>query len=119
MDKERVDFFRTLLQEHLAALFAQAGGTVSDLLNGETHFPDLLDQATLESHHSTLLRIRDRESRLIPKIQNALKRLEDGTFGICDACGRDIGDARLMARPVATLCIRCKTKMEAREKMYG
>lgn len=119
MDPKDLDYFRDLLSEELNQLLQRAGITLSALVNDETNAPDPLDRASFEITHSTLLRFRDRESRLIPKIQNALQRINDGTFGICEECEEEIGIPRLKARPVATLCIQCKTKMEAREKLYG
>ena len=119
MNREDLDFFRDLLNAELKLLLERAGITVNTLLNDETNAADPLDRAAFEITHSTLLRFRERESRLIPKIQNALQRIGDGTFGICDECEEDIGIPRLKARPVATLCIRCKTEMETREKLYN
>jgi DnaK suppressor protein len=73
----------------------------------------------LETDRNFLLRIRDRERKLIEKIKAALERIENGTFGICEICGREIGEERLRARPVTTQCIDCKKKQEAREKARG
>jgi len=78
-----------------------------------------LDRASFESDRSTLLRIRDRESYLIRKIKKALDRLEDGTFGICEFCGKEISIERLKVRPVTLHCIKCKTEMERMEKVSG
>ncbi|MBU0986907.1 MAG: TraR/DksA C4-type zinc finger protein, partial [Proteobacteria bacterium] len=71
------------------------------------------DLASFESERGTMLRIRDRESKLIRKIQKALENLKYGDFGICEVCGEEIAIERLIARPVTTHCIKCKTKMEA------
>jgi len=79
-------------------------------------FPDPNDRATLESDRNFVLRIRDRERKLIAKIEQALERVENGTFGICDECGDDISEGRLKARPVTTLCIKCKEEQEQQEK---
>ncbi|MGD9124084.1 MAG: TraR/DksA C4-type zinc finger protein, partial [Desulfarculaceae bacterium] len=73
----------------------------------------------LESDRNFLLRIRDRERKLISKIQDALARIDDGTYGICEVCGEDISSERLKARPVTTLCINCKKRQEAQEKARG
>jgi DnaK suppressor protein len=78
--------------------------------------PDFADQSSFESDRNFLLRLRDRERRLLAKIDDALQRIEDGSFGICDECGKDIGIKRLKARPVVTLCIECKTRQEEEEK---
>jgi DnaK suppressor protein len=76
---------------------------------------DFLDMATSESSRSYLLRIRDRENRLIKKIRQALRDMEDGNYGYCQQCDEEIAIERLKARPVARFCIHCKTKMEAQE----
>lgn len=79
-------------------------------------FADINDQASLESERSFELRIKDRERKLISKVYEALKKIEDGTYGICESCGDSIGVKRLMARPVTNLCINCKSEMEAEER---
>lgn len=81
--------------------------------------PDFADQSSFESDRNFLLRLRDRERKLLTKIDDALQRIDDGTFGTCDECGKDIGIKRLKARPVVTLCIECKTKQEEEEKKMG
>ena len=90
--------------------------TVSLLLDSAADSPELIDQATHEANRSLMLRMRDRENRLIRKINQSLARLEDGTFGVCEMCGEDITLKRLKARPVTTYCIACKNKMEAKER---
>ncbi len=89
---------------------------MSDL---KENMPDPADRATLESDRNFTLRIRDRERRLIGKIKEALERIENGTYGICESCEEDISEKRLKARPVTTLCIDCKTKQEDEEKLKG
>jgi DnaK suppressor protein len=86
-------------------------------LPGQTVFPDLGDQATAETERSFMLRLRGRERRLLKKIENAIERIEQGTFGICDRCGNEIDIRRLEARPVTTLCIECKIQQEEEEKL--
>jgi DnaK suppressor protein len=83
----------------------------------KAQFADPTDRASMETDRNFLLRIRDRERRLISKIDEALERIEDGSFGICDECGEDIETNRLKARPVATLCIHCKTLQEEEERL--
>jgi DnaK suppressor protein len=83
------------------------------------NFPDPTDRASLESDRNFMLRIRDRERKLISKIRSALDRVDSGEFGICELCGDDIGEERLLARPVTTLCINCKKRQEAMEKARG
>ena len=116
MEKERLEYFRELLNERLKTLLEEAEKTVTGMTNDRDSFPDPTDRANLETDRSFLLRIRDRERKLILKIQEALGRIDDGTFGICEECGEDISEERLKARPVTTLCIDCKTKAEEEEK---
>jgi DnaK suppressor protein len=86
-------------------------------LPGQTVFPDLGDQATAETERSFMLRLRGRERRLLKKIDEAVERIEQGTFGICDRCGNEIDVRRLEARPVTTMCIECKIQQEEEEKL--
>lgn len=117
MEESKIEFFRNLLQEEMRALLEDAGKTVSEMTADTTNFPDPNDRATQESDRSFELRIRDRERKLINKIKEALERIEEGTFGICEMCEEEIGEARLKARPVTTLCIDCKMEQERKEKM--
>jgi DnaK suppressor protein len=116
MEKERLAYFKELLTSRLEILLNEAEKTVTGMTNDKNTFPDPTDRANLETDRNFLLRIRDRERKLILKIKEALARIEDGTFGICEECGNDISEERLNARPVTTLCIDCKTKAEAEEK---
>ncbi len=116
MEKERLEIFRELLNERLKTLLEEAEKTVSGMTNDKDTFPDPTDRANLETDRNFLLRIRDRERKLILKIKEALARIDDGTFGICEECGEEISEERLKARPVTTLCIECKTKAEEEEK---
>lgn len=93
-----------------------------DTMRDESEFdkddlPDEIDHASFEYNQSLTLRLRDREQYLLNKIMKALKRIEEGTYGVCESCGEDIDLKRLMARPVATLCIKCKEEQEKREKI--
>ena len=117
MDKAKLEEFRQLLQEQMDQLLREADKTVSEMTDEKTNFPDPTDRASLESDRNFELRIRDRERRLIGKIREALDRIEAGDFGECEDCGDQIGDARLKARPVTTLCIECKTEQERQEKI--
>jgi transcriptional regulator, TraR/DksA family len=119
MKPERLEYFRGRLTQGIEDLLSEAGKTVSDMNDGKESFPDMTDRATLESERNFELRIRDRERKLIMKLQEAIKRIDEGTFGVCDVCGGLISEKRLMARPVTTLCINCKTKQEKLEKMTG
>lgn len=118
MDTDKLEYFRGILQEEMRTLLEDAGKTVSEMTADNTNFPDPTDRATQESDRSFELRIRDRERKLINKIRDALARLDDGSFGICEICGEDISEARLKARPVTTLCIDCKMEEEKREKLH-
>lgn len=117
MNKKQLEKFRILLQAQMDELLDEAGKTVSDMTAEKTNFPDPTDRASLESDRNFELRIRDRERKLINKIREALERIEDGTFGECESCEEEIGTERLMARPVTTLCIDCKTEQERKEKI--
>ena len=86
-------------------------------LPGQTVFPDMGDQATAETDRNFMLRLRSREQKLIKKIDDALDRIDNGTFGICDDCGMEINIKRLDARPVTTLCMECKTQQEEEERI--
>ena len=119
MTKKRENYFKKLLTKRLDDLLVEANKTVTGMTDQGENFPDPTDRATLESDRNFTLRIRDRERKLIAKITNALDRIDNGTFGICEECGEDISDKRLKARPVTTLCINCKKKQENQEKVQG
>lgn len=119
MKQEDTEYFKALLTHRLDELLNQAGHTVSGMTAPKENFPDPTDRASLESDRNFMLRIRDREHKLIKKIKKTLARIEDGTFGICDKCGEEIDIRRLKARPVTTQCIECKTKEEALERSLG
>jgi len=119
LDQAKLDKFKKILSEQLRTLLGQADATVLDMTDTGGTFPDPTDRASLESDRNFTLRIRDRERKLISKIQEALERIEDGEFGICENCGAEIDTKRLEARPVTTLCIECKTREESQEKARG
>ncbi len=119
MKPDKQDYFRALLLSRINELLNGAGKTVAEMTDDNENFPDPNDRASLESDRNFELRIRDRERKLIAKMQDALKRIDDGTFGLCDSCGGPISEKRLQARPVTTLCIDCKTKEEKMEKQRG
>ena len=119
MNKKTLEYFQELLQGQLDELIGEALKTVNGMTNLKDNFPDPTDRAALETDRNFLLRIRDRERKLIEKIKEALERIDNGTFGICEVCGKDIGEKRLKARPVATFCIECKKKQEDDEKLKG
>lgn len=117
MNADKLEYFKGILQEEMRVLLEEAGKTVSEMTSDTTNFPDPNDRATQESDRSFELRIRDRERKLINKIKEALERIDAGTFGICEVCEEEISEARLMARPVTTLCIDCKMEQEQKEKL--
>ena len=119
MKKKDVEYFQELLSEQLEELLSQADDTVSGMTDPKENFPDPTDRAALEADRNFMLRIRDREHKLIKKIKKALERIEKGTFGICESCGEEISVKRLKARPVTSHCIECKSKEEALEKALG
>ncbi len=119
ISKDDTAFFKDLLRSQLVELERKADGTVSSLLISSVYTADPLDSASLESERNVTLRIRDRESKLIRKIKDALHRIEEGTYGECDLCGEDISVARLRVRPVTNHCIRCKTQLEVQESVSG
>lgn len=119
MDAEKREFFRKLLTERLDALLDDAVRTMTNMTDEEESFPDPTDRASVESDRNFVLRIRDRERKLISKIREALDRIDKGTYGICEECGEEISEQRLLARPVTTLCIDCKTSQEEDERRRG
>jgi DnaK suppressor protein len=110
---------RKMLQTKINELIAEAGKTVIDMAGQEEKLPDLNDRASLESELNLEIRMRERERKLIVKMREAIDRIDSGIYGICDECGESIGVKRLMARPVTTFCIECKTREEKRQKMQG
>jgi len=119
MKKKDKENFKKHLTERLEDLLNQAGNTVTGMTETKENFPDQTDRAALEADRNFMLRIRDREAKLIKKIREALERIENDTYGICESCGEDISIKRLKARPVTTQCIDCKSKEEALEKALG
>ena len=119
LTKKKLKDFRKLLDSRLDELLVEANKTVSGMSDQKENLPDPSDRATLESDRNFTLRIRDRERKLIGKIKEAIERIENGTYGICEDCEEEIGEARLKARPVTTLCIECKKRQENEEKTKG
>ena len=116
MRKQDFARFRKELEAQLALLTEQGAVTVHEMGDADAELPDPNDRATRESDRAKELRLRDRDRKLMEKIQVALRRIDDGTFGICESCGQRIDVARLRARPVTTLCIECKREAEQRER---
>ncbi len=119
MKQKDIEYFKGILTRQMEDLLNKADDTVTGMNVPKDNFPDPTDRASLESDRNFLLRIRDRESKLIKKIKKAVERIENNAFGICEKCGEDISIERLNARPVTTQCIDCKTKEEALEKALG
>jgi len=119
MSAAQQEHFRQILLAWKRSLMEEVDRTVHHMQDEATNFPDPNDRATQESEFSLELRTRDRERKLIKKIDEALSRLDNHEYGYCEACGIEIGVRRLEARPTATLCIDCKTLDEIREKQRG
>ena len=119
MNREQLDHFRLILNTWKRDLMVEVDRTVSHMKDEAANFPDPNDRATQEEEFSLELRTRDRERKLIRKIDEALKRIDDGSYGYCLETGEEIGIKRLEARPVATLSIEAQERRERREKQYG
>ncbi len=119
LNKKDLENFRKVLLVQLKELKNKLGGSVEELSEEPEVMPDLSDRATAETDLHFDLRVKDREQKLIDKITEALKRIDKGGFGICERCGDPIELERLKARPIATLCIDCKTEQERDEKSRG
>ena len=119
MSKEQSEHFREILLSWKRDLMVEVDRTVTHMKDEAANFPDPNDRATQEEEFSLELRTRDRERKLIRKIDDALKRIEDGSYGYCLETGEEIGIKRLEARPVATLSIEAQERRERRERQYG
>lgn len=119
MCEAQCDHFRGILNSWKRELMEEVDSTIHHLQEEATNFADPSDRASQEEEFSLELRTRDRERKLIKKIDEALERIEEDDYGFCDACGIEIGIRRLEARPTATLCIDCKTLAEIKEKQLG
>ena len=119
MKNHDLEYFRRILTQMMDEILKKGDEETSMLRETTADSPDFIDQAAMEADRSFRLRMRDREKRLMLKITEALARIEEGTYGVCEVCGGEISMKRLKARPVATHCIRCKNKMEAVERAMG
>ena len=119
--KDKIDKYEDIRQDleaQRSALLSEAGVLIVEGLNPDKiNFPDVTDQASAEVEKNFAIRLRERERKLLKKIDEAIERIEKGTFGICDGCGEEIGYSRIKARPVTTYCIECKTQQEEDEKL--
>ncbi len=116
MNDKQKDHFRGILLQWKSELMEEVDRTVTHMKDEAANFPDPADRATQEEEFSLELRTRDRERKLIKKIDATLELIEQDDYGYCDTCGVEIGIKRLEARPTATLCIDCKTLDEIKEK---
>ena len=116
MNEKQRDPVRAILLDWKSQLMQEVDRTVTHMKDEAANFPDPADRATQEEEFSLELRTRDRERKLIKKIDSTIERIDQDDYGFCDACGVDIGIKRLEARPTATLCIDCKTLDEIKEK---
>jgi DnaK suppressor protein len=117
MDQNELQYFRHQLENMLSEIQKKGEDTISDMSGTNQTYADIADRASQESDQYFTLRLRDRDRKLITKIKEALERIENGTYGICEACGEEISVPRLKARPVTTLCIECKSRQEEEERM--
>ncbi|MBP6683003.1 MAG: RNA polymerase-binding protein DksA [Halioglobus sp.] len=116
MNEPQREHFKAILLNWKAELMQEVDRTVNHMKDEAANFPDPADRATQEEEFSLELRTRDRERKLIKKIDSTVERIEQDDYGYCDACGVEIGIQRLEARPTASLCIDCKTLAEIKEK---
>ncbi|MGD9949561.1 MAG: RNA polymerase-binding protein DksA [Desulfobulbus sp.] len=119
MEEKDLLRFKERLEDMKAEINSDVEQTLNEMTSQNGNIPDPNDRATVESDRSFELRIRGRERKLMEKIEDALGRIDDGSYGICSGCGEDIAVKRLEARPVAKFCIECKTRQEQREKEQG
>lgn len=119
MNDAQKEHFRKILLDWKRELMEEVDSTITHLKEEASNFADPSDRASQEEEFSLELRTRDRERKLIRKIEEALDRIDDDDYGYCETCGVEIGIRRLEARPTATLCIDCKTLAEIKEKQIG
>jgi DnaK suppressor protein len=119
MNDKQLKKFKAQLDDMKGKIMSDVEQTLSEMTTQTGNIPDPNDRATVESDRNFELRIRDRERKLMNKIDEALERIEDGSYGVCEGCGEEISVKRLEARPVAKYCIDCKTRQEQRERAQG
>ena len=119
MKEQDLQFFKDLLDMQLESLMNKSNLAVAELVSQKDREIEYLDRASLHIDQTMSLRIKSRESLLIKKIRHSLERIEEGTYGICETCGEDIGIKRLNARPVTTKCITCKNLEEREERTFA
>ena len=119
MNDKQLDFFRAVLEVQKADLLSNAGETTEHLREDTVVVPDPADRATIEEEHALELRTRDRERKLLKKIEQSIQRIDSGDYGYCDETGEPIGVGRLLARPTATLSLEAQQRRELKQKMFG
>lgn len=119
MNNSDIEYFRDLLRNMRLEIQEKGEDTLEDMTGDREMYADPADRASAESDRAFILRLRDRDRKLVQKIEQAMERIEEGSFGICDDCGDDISIPRLKARPVTTLCIKCKSRQEQEESLQG
>jgi DnaK suppressor protein len=119
MNQDELKFFRNQLEKMLSDIQEKGQSTIEDMSGSSQSYADPADRASQESDQFFTLRLRDRDRKLVNKINAALERIDDGTYGYCESCGEQISIPRLKARPVTTLCIECKSKQEDEERLRG
>ena len=118
MNSKQKEYFRRKLVQWKEEILRESQDTISHLQADTTQHPDMADRATSESEHALELRTRDRQRKLISKIDSALRRIDDGSYGYCEETGEPISLRRLDARPIATLSLEAQERHEKREKVY-
>lgn len=118
MNKKQREYFRKKLLAWKDEIVRESRETLQHLQNGDAHVPDLADRASTETERSLELRTRDRQRKLVAKIDEALDRIDEGTYGYCEETGEPINLKRLDARPIATLSIEAQERHERRERVY-
>ena len=120
MNKAQLKKFKTMLEEKRDEIVKKAKQTLSeDMMLDANDLPDEMDLASSEYLQSFTFRLRAREKFLLEKVEHALEKIEDGSFGLCEECGEEIAIKRLEARPETNLCIRCKEEQERAERDFG
>jgi DnaK suppressor protein len=116
LEPERLEMFRKILKDRLSALESAAQSRLGELVDQRDSLADTTDIASEESDRDMTLRMQDHERKIVDEIRAALKRLQEGEYGVCEACGDEVGDRRLLARPTARHCIDCMTEIEATQR---
>jgi DnaK suppressor protein len=116
VNRRRLEAFRNQLLGRLRSLESKIGSRLGELVDQRDALADTTDIASEESDRDMTLRVHDHERKIIEEIRAALRRIDEGDYGVCESCGDDIGEKRLLARPVATHCIDCMTEIEATQR---